>query len=484
MTEIYKNQDQTEMLGDNRPILSVTEISQTLKRTVEKNFSHVRVRGEISRFTLARSGHMYMTLKDESSVLDAVCWKGTASRLSVVPKDGAEVIVTGRLTTYPGRSNYQIVIEQVEFAGEGALLKLLEDRRKKLIAEGLFDQEHKKLLPYLPNCIGVVTSPTGAVIRDILHRLADRFPRHVLLWATNVQGDGAAEQIAAGINAFNQIKTGSVVPRPDLIIVARGGGSLEDLWAFNEEIVVRAAANSQIPLISAVGHETDTTLIDFAADKRAPTPSAAAEMAVPVLADLLEVIFGCKASLQRLIGRSIEDYGREVGGLSRGLPNPGRLAEEATQKLDDRSERLLNSKKIYLDNVISNIERLTAGLISPAHQIATKQNELNGIVSALQRSFLALVEQKAHGIERQILKLEGISYQRVLDRGFALVTDNKGQPVLSATQTEIGMSVGIQFCDGNAAATIIGVDLPKPQKKKVEKKYPASSKDRAQRSFL
>ncbi|MBT4940472.1 MAG: exodeoxyribonuclease VII large subunit, partial [Rhodospirillaceae bacterium] len=400
MTDIPIDIDQDEMPGDNRPIFSISEISQALKRTVEENFSHVRVRGEISRYTLARSGHMYMTLKDENSVLDAVCWRGTVSRLAVTPEDGMEVIATGRLTTYPGRSNYQIVIEQLEVAGEGALLKLLEDRRKKLLAEGLFAEERKKPLPYLPGCIGVVTSPTGAVIRDILHRLDDRFPSHVLLWPTNVQGEGAAEQIAAGIEAFNRISEGGDVARPDLIIVARGGGSLEDLWSFNEEVVVRAAAASDIPLISAVGHETDTTLIDFASDKRAPTPTAAAEMAVPVRADLMAAIADDGVRLQRAMNRSLEEHNREIEGLARGLPDPRRLAEEATQRLDDRSERLLNAKGIYFDGLASDVARLAAGLVSPAQQIAAKENELKGQVRAWQRGLTTFVEHKTHELER------------------------------------------------------------------------------------
>ena len=254
------------------PEFSVGELSQAVKRTIEGTFERVRVRGEVSGFKRAASGHLYMALKDEEAVLDAVCWRGMAARLALVPEDGLEVIATGRLTTYPGRSKYQIVIEQVELAGEGSLLKLLEERRHKLAAEGLFDAARKQALPFLPEVIGVVTSPTGAVIRDILHRLADRFPRPVLVWSVRVQGDGAAAEIAAAIDGFNALEAGGPVPRPDLLIVARGGGSLEDLWAFNEEVVVRAAAASAIPLISAVGHETDTTLIDFAADHRAPTP--------------------------------------------------------------------------------------------------------------------------------------------------------------------------------------------------------------------
>ena len=273
--------------GGNLPEFSVSELSQALKRVVEGNFEHVRVRGEISGFKRAGSGHLYMSLKDENAVMDAVCWRGVAGRLQIQPEDGLEVIAVGRLTTYPARSRCQIVIEQLELAGEGALLKLLEARRRKLAAEGLFDQERKRPLPFLPEVIGVVTSPSGAVIRDILHRLADRFPRRVLLWPVLVQGEDAAAQVAAAIEGFNKLAPGGAVPRPDLLIVARGGGSLEDLWSFNEEIVVRAAAASEIPLISAVGHETDTTLIDFAADRRAPTPTAAAEIAVPVRAELL-----------------------------------------------------------------------------------------------------------------------------------------------------------------------------------------------------
>jgi exodeoxyribonuclease VII large subunit len=272
-------QDRSMELLDNLPELSVSELSNQVRRTVETSFDRVRVRGEISRPSHASSGHIYFTLKDDKAVLDAVCWRGNAQRLSIRPEEGMEVICTGKITTYPGRSKYQMVIEQMELAGEGALLKLLEDRRRRLAEEGLFDEQRKRPLPYLPRVIGVVTSPTGAVIRDILHRLTDRFPVHVLVWPVLVQGNVAKAQIASAIEGFNALAVGGLVPRPDLLIVARGGGSLEDLWAFNEEEVVRAAAASQIPLISAVGHETDTTLIDFASDYRAPTPTAAAEVA-------------------------------------------------------------------------------------------------------------------------------------------------------------------------------------------------------------
>ena len=283
----------------NLPEYSVTEISALLKRTVEQNFSYVRVRGEISGFKRHSSGHCYLALKDEDAVLDAVIWRPNVARLAVKPEDGMEVVCTGRLTTYPGRSKYQLVIESVELAGIGALLKLLEARKAKLAAEGLFAEERKQKLPYLPEVIGVVTSPTGAVLRDILNRLDDRFPRRVLVWPVAVQGEGAALQVAAAIAGFNALKPDGAVPRPDLLIVARGGGSLEDLMAFNEEVVVRAAAASEIPLISAVGHETDTTLIDYASDRRAPTPSAAAEMAVPVRLELMAEIAAKATRLAR-----------------------------------------------------------------------------------------------------------------------------------------------------------------------------------------
>ncbi|MFN5760088.1 MAG: exodeoxyribonuclease VII large subunit, partial [Sphingomonadaceae bacterium] len=284
-----------ERAGDNASALSVSEISAALKRHVEQGFAHVRIRGEISGFKRAASGHLYLALKDEQAVIDAIMWKGSALRLAFQPQDGVEVIATGKLTTYPGRSKYQIVIETMEIAGEGALLALLEKLKAKLNAEGLFAAERKRPLPYLPRTIGVVTSPTGAVIRDILHRLEDRCPTRVIVWPVLVQGQGSAEQVAAAVNGFSALQGAD---RPDLVIVARGGGSIEDLWGFNEEVVVRAVASCTIPTISAVGHETDTTLCDFAADRRAPTPTAAAEMAVPVRADLL-------AGLQSVAARSL-----------------------------------------------------------------------------------------------------------------------------------------------------------------------------------
>ena len=473
-----------EMGGDNRPVFSVSELSHSLKRVVEDAFAHVRVRGEVSRLTLARSGHMYVTLKDENAVLDGVCWKGTVARLVVHPEEGMEVVVTGRLSTYGSRSSYQIVIEQMEMAGEGALLKLLEDRRKKLLAEGLFDEKRKQPLPILPGVIGVVTSPTGAVIRDILHRLRDRFPRHVLLWPTNVQGDGAAESIAAAIDGFNTLAPGGAVPRPDLLIIARGGGSLEDLWAFNEEIVVRAAAASDIPLISAVGHETDTTLIDFASDQRAPTPTAAAEMAVPVRGDLLAHTADQGVRLMRAMHRTFGDFEKDVAALARGIPQPVRISDEASQRLDDWVERLDRAKEAMLNDLRGRVRELGGGLVNPSQQIARKQDQLTASVRSWRQGLLNLLRQKDGDLERQTLKLEGVSYQRVLDRGFALVTDEAGTMVSAATATT-GLKLNIEFSDGGVAAQITGeAPATSSSREPRQKLKPKPSNDDSQGSLL
>src|SRR5262245_24904807 len=325
----------------NIPEWTVSELSAALKRTVEDEDGHVRVRSEISGYKgPASSGHVYFSLKDESARSDTVIWKGSYGRMRFKPEEGLEVIATGRLTTYPGRSTYQIIIDSLEPAGVGALMALLEERKKKLTAEGLFDPARKQLLPYLPDVIGVVTSPTGAVIRDILHRLADRFPRHVIVWPVRVQGDGSAEEVAAAIRGFNALPEGGRIRRPDLLIVARGGGSLEDLWSFNEEIVVRAAADSMIPLISAVGHETDVTLIDFVSDKRAPTPTAAAEMAVPVRADLITELLS-KARRALACWQRAQDHRRtELRAATRALPSAEELLAGPRQRLDACAERL------------------------------------------------------------------------------------------------------------------------------------------------
>ena len=322
----------------NLPELTVSELAFALKRTIEDSFGLVRVRGELSGYKRASSGHVYFALKDEQATLDAVLWRGSASKLSFVPEDGLEVVCTGRLTTYPGRSRYQLVVDRMEPAGLGALMAMLEERRRRLTAEGLFDPARKRPLPFLPEVIGVVTSPTGAVIRDILHRLADRFPRRVILWPVPVQGEGAAEQVAAAINGFSALPPDGPVPRPDVVIVARGGGSVEDLWAFNEEAVVRAAAASSIPLISAVGHETDITLIDHAADTRAPTPTAAAELAVPVRRDLLLQLGALADRQEHAVDRLIASLAR-AGGRPRARPRPAAGAARAGRAAPGRPRR-------------------------------------------------------------------------------------------------------------------------------------------------
>lgn len=326
--------------GGNAPELTVTELSGAIKRVVEGEFSHVRVRGEVGRVSRPRSGHVYLDLKDDRSVLAGVIWKGVAGRLATQPEEGLEVVATGRLTTFPGQSRYQIVIEDIRPAGQGALMAMLEARKKKLAAEGLFDEGRKRPLPFLPEVIGVVTSPSGAVIRDILHRLRDRFPRKVLVWPVAVQGAACAPEVARAIEGFNAFMPGGALPRPDLIIVARGGGSIEDLWGFNEEIVARAAAASDIPLISAVGHETDTTLIDFVSDRRAPTPTAAAELAVPVRMDLLSWVDGQGARLTRAVTQGTGQRRQRLTDLSRALPRPESLVDVQRQRLDHAADRL------------------------------------------------------------------------------------------------------------------------------------------------
>jgi len=453
MTDISSEQSETPVPGGNLPELSVSELSQALKRVVEGSFEHVRVRGEISGFKKAASGHLYMALKDENAVLDAVCWRGVAGRLALVPEDGMEVVATGRLTTYPSRSRYQVVIESLELAGEGALLKLLEDRRRKLAAEGLFDQDRKRPLPYLPEVIGVVTSPTGAVIRDILHRLADRFPRRVLLWPVLVQGETAAAQVAAAIEGFNRLAPGGKVPRPDLLIVARGGGSLEDLWAFNEEVVVRAAAGSEIPLISAVGHETDTTLIDFASDRRAPTPTAAAEIAVPVRAELLANVIDRTRRMVAATGRLLEERRVRVEGLARGLPDPVRIFEEKAQRLDDRAERLANAAANLLERRRARLAEIFAGLIHPERQLrlAARDLERLEVKRRLPQVWQRFCKDRESKIEALGRILESISHKNVLKRGFVLVHGPKGL-VTQAKAVTPGLELELEFADGRAKA--------------------------------
>ncbi len=444
--------------GANLPELTVSELSQALKRNIEQNFSYVRVRGEISGLKRHSSGHVYLTLKDADANLDAVIWRATAQRVQLRPDDGMEVVCTGRLTTYPGRSRYQLVIESIELAGVGALLKLLEDRRKKLAAEDLFDESRKKKLPYLPEVIGVVTSPTGAVIRDILHRLADRFPRRVLLWPVAVQGEGSAQQVASAIAGFNALAPGGAVPRPDLLIVARGGGSLEDLMAFNEEIVVRAVAASAIPLISAVGHETDTTLIDYASDRRAPTPTAAAEMAVPVRLDLVAETQALGGRVVAAMARRLAQDKLHVEGLSRGLPDPSSLINAAQQRLDDRAERLTLGLRQRLRHAQQMLVALGARanvnlLKSEIARAATRVEELAPRLDTAVARQIAQHKHRADNVAGRLLT----AYQALrkpLLRGYAIVRDAKGKIVIDAAKVKPDSALSLEFHDGKVQVAV------------------------------
>jgi exodeoxyribonuclease VII large subunit len=441
---------------DNLPVLSVGELAQALKRHVERAFDAVRVRGEITGLKRATSGHLYFSLKDTDACLDSVCWRLAANRLGITPQDGLDVIATGRLTTYPDRSKYQLVVESLELAGEGALLRLIEERRRRLTAEGLFDVARKKPIPFLPNIVGVVTSPTGAVIRDILHRLADRFPRRVLLWPVLVQGPEAAGQIAAAIAGFNGLTPGTSVPRPDVLIVARGGGSLEDLWAFNEEIAVRAVAASAIPVIAAVGHETDTTLVDFAADLRAPTPTAAAEMAVPVRTELATRVLRLNARLAFTINRSIEEKRARVLAAKRGLPKPQNLLAVARQRLDDWGERLQQSLVVGLERRRQRMAHAAGRLPSPMRRIAHERSRLAGESRALDAALRAYLADRCNRLRHAAALLGSFSYERVLERGFALVQDRLGHVVTSVKALRPRLQVSLRFADGKAGATIDG----------------------------
>jgi len=451
----------------NLPEYTVSELSAAVKRNLEQGFSYVRVRGEVSGFKRVASGHCYLSLKDADAVLDAVIWRTLAQRQSLKPEDGMEVVCTGRITTYPGRSKYQLIVESMELAGVGALLKMLEERRKRLAAEGLFDESRKKPLPYLPEVIGVVTSPTGAVIRDILHRLEDRFPRRVLLWPVAVQGEGAAEQVAAAIEGFNRLKPGGPVPRPDLLIVARGGGSLEDLMAFNEEIVVRAAAASAIPLISAVGHETDTTLIDYASDRRAPTPTAAAEMAVPVRLDLLAEVSELGGRTVTALVRLLDERRLRVEGLARGLPDPRSVLETANQRLDDWADRLANGLgqfvRLQQQRLAASANRLSAEAMRAL--IAQARNKLNALPDRLRSGMHRALEREAERLKGLAGRLESNrqALQNILARGYALVWGPDGKPVVSAGAVAHGMALTLEFHDGKVTAIADGAMRRKPR---------------------
>ncbi len=468
-------------LRANTPEYSVSELALALKRTVEDRYGHVRVRGEISGFKRAASGHVYLSLKDADAVIDAVMWKGVAAALSFRPEDGLEVVATGKLTTYPGRSKYQIVIERMAPAGVGALLQQIEERRRRLAAEGLFDAARKRPLPYIPRVIGVITSPTGAVIRDILHRLADRFPRHVLVWPVVVQGEAAAAQVAAAVRGFNAIPAGGAIPRPDLLIVARGGGSIEDLAAFNEESVVRAVADSGIPVISAVGHETDTTLVDFAADWRAPTPTAAAERAVPVRAELAAALAMAAARLDRGMARLVAQRRERAAALAARLPQPRALLALPTQRADDLFERLPRGLKASASFWAARAARAGAAL-RPSLVIARRDRALvslgtasqgldrggrNGVARAkarldarsgrLRLQLVRTIADRAGARLVQAGRLLGsLGPEQVLARGYALVRAPSGGLVPTAAAAGRESRLTIRFADGEVAVSTGG----------------------------
>ncbi len=450
----------------NLPEISVSELSASLKRTVEQAFPYVRLRGEISGYRGPHSsGHVYFSLKDNSARIDAIVWKGAFARMRVKPEEGMEVIATGKVTTYPGKSSYQIVIDALEPAGVGALMALLEERRKKLAAEGLFDEARKKPLPYLPRVIGVITSPTGAVIRDILHRLSDRFPRHVLVWPVRVQGETCGAEVAAAIDGFNAMKEGDAIARPELLIVARGGGSLEDLWGFNDEVVVRAAAASEIPLISAVGHETDFTLIDFAADRRAPTPTAAAEMAVPVRGELIALTHDRAARLVSCWSRMIERLKTELRGLARGVPSLDSLLAMPRQRLDAAGARLPRALRANAHAHRVEFSK-TAARHTPAGLKALIARHGDRARSAAERAMRAreiILHNARRDIEMRKARvaslgqlLNAFSHKSVLDRGFALLRGPDGAPIHSVGAASPGLALEVEVKDGRFGAVVSG----------------------------
>jgi exodeoxyribonuclease VII large subunit len=447
---------------------TVSELSSALRRTVEDAYGYVRVRGEVSGFKGASpSGHVYFRLKDDKAVLEAVIWKGTFGRMRVRPEEGLDVIVSGKLTTFAGSSKYQIVIDSLEPAGIGALMKLLEERKKKLAAEGLFDEARKQLLPFLPEVIGVVTSPSGAVIRDILHRLEDRFPRRVLVWPVRVQGETSAAEVAAAIHGFNAMPEGGPMPRPDLIIVARGGGSLEDLWSFNEEIVVRAAAASMIPLISAVGHETDVTLIDFASDRRAPTPTAAAEMAVPVRAELMTALSNLGSRKLACWRRNVDRYRKELRLLARALPALDDLLAVPRQRLDACAGRLPRALRanaqIHHTQLTRAASRLSPRLLS--HRIERCHEQTAAFGDRARRAFRIFRDRRFQRLRSAGQLLAAYSYRGVLARGFALVRDGDGKPLRTAAAVASGTRLDIEFSDGRIGATADGERAASPPAK-------------------
>lgn len=489
--------EDTPDTSDNAPEFTVSELSGAVKRTIEGEFGFVRVRGEVGRVSRPRSGHVYLDLKDDKSVISGIMWKGVAARQQTQPEEGMEVIATGKMTTFPGQSKYQIILEEIRPAGAGALMAMLEKRKAQLQAEGLFDPARKRPLPYLPEIIGVVTSPSGAVIRDILHRLRDRFPRKVLVWPVAVQGAKCAPEVARAINGFNQLTPGGALPRPDLLIVARGGGSVEDLWGFNEEIVARAAAASDIPLISAVGHETDTTLIDYVSDRRAPTPTAAAELAVPVRMELLAGLRDFDARMTRAVEQRLEQRGQRLRDLGRALPRAETLLEGPRQRLDVMGDKLPAALRRLVDRQRLRLSE-SAGSLRPgvlSRAIVTERNKLDERARRLHPALQRLVDTRREALvqrgnrlsDRPIIReislqserlaafsrrlddsqntritdarakldaldrlRETLGYKETLRRGYAVVHGD-GNVVTSAADAKKASALEIEFADGRLA---------------------------------
>ena len=459
--------------GVNSPEFSVTELSGAIKRVIEGEFSHVRIKGEVGRVSRPRSGHIYLDLKDDKSVINGVIWKGVAGRLQTQPEEGMEVVATGRVTTFGGQSKYQIVIEDIKPAGMGALMALLEKRKTMLSAEGLFEETRKRPLPYLPEVIGVVTSPSGAVIRDILHRLRDRFPRKVLIWPVAVQGAKCAPEVVRAIEGFNALKIGGAMPRPDLLIVARGGGSVEDLWGFNEESVARAVAASNIPLISAVGHETDTTLIDFVSDKRAPTPTAAAELAVPVRIELMAWLDQQSARMTTSLSGGLQRRSQRLRDLSRALPRLETLLDGPRQRLDTTGARLgpalmsgVQRRKVRLSEaagglrpaamqrMIENERRRLDALsarMGPALERCVSIDQRRQAVSAMAQRVADAGQQRVNAARNKIEAMDRLrltlGYEATLSRGYAVVRGD-GDVVTTKKAAGKAQELEIQFADG------------------------------------
>ena len=440
--------------ASNTPEFSVSEISGAVKRVLEGEFGRVRVRGEVGRVVVARTGHMYFDLKDDRAVIASVSWKGQVARMEVRPEEGMEVIATGRLTSFAPQSKYQLQVEGVEPAGAGALMAMLEKRKAQLASEGLFAPERKKRLPYLPRVVGVVTSPQGAVIRDILHRLHDRFGVHVLLWPVAVQGQACAPEVARAIAGFNALPEGGTLPRPDVIIVARGGGSIEDLWGFNEEIVIRAVAASAIPLISAVGHETDTTLIDFASDQRAPTPTAAAEIAVPVHSDLAASLAGLDARLIRAGGQAVSQRRQRLSDLARALPRAEALLAPATQRFDQWAERFPGSLRALIATKTQELRSTAAGLRANTirFQIDKSRDRLEDRATRATRALTASLDQHATRLAALERLRQSLGYPATLQRGYAVVRDADGALLTSAGAAAKAPTLEIEFADGHLVA--------------------------------